>query len=58
MRATTFPEAIQFRATEGTVEQLYSAANAAGQTASEFLRAAVRERLAETKAGSNGDDSA
>ncbi len=54
MRATTFPEAIQFRATEGTMEQLYGAASAAGQTASESLRAAVRDRLAETEADNNG----
>ena len=45
MRATHFPELIQLKAPEGTQEAIRDAARQEGQTSSEFIRQAVRDRL-------------
>ena len=42
MRATTFPELIQLKAPEGTQEAVCKAANREGQSASEYIRQAIR----------------
>lgn len=57
MRATLFTDDIHFMAPEGMLEQVHTAARDSGQPASEFLRAAVRERLVEAQANGNGGDS-
>lgn len=54
MRATLFTDDIHFMAPEGTREEIHAVAREAGQSASEFLRAAVRGCLAEVQADSNG----
>ena len=54
MRATLFTDDIHFMAPEGTLEQVHTVARELGQTASEFLRGAVRDRLAEAQANGNG----
>ena len=45
MRATVFTELIQIKAPEGTQEAVREAANREGQTASEFIRQAIRAQL-------------
>lgn len=45
MRATVFPELIQLKAPEGTQEAVREAANREGQTASEYIRQAIRTQL-------------
>ncbi len=45
MRATSFPELIQLRAPEGTQEAVCKAANREGQSASEYIRQAIRDQL-------------
>ncbi len=49
MRATSFPELIQLRAPEGTQEAVCKAANREGQSASEFIRQAIRAQLRRTE---------
>ena len=48
MRATIFPELIQLKAPEGTQEAVREAANREGQTASEYIRQAIRSQLRRT----------
>ena len=50
MRATIFPELIQLKAPEGTQEAVREAANREGQSASEFIRQAIRNQLRRTGA--------
>ena len=45
MRATVFPELIQFKASEGTQAAVREAANREGQTAPEYIRQAIRAQL-------------
>ena len=45
MRATVVPELIQIKAPEGPQEAVREAANREGQTASEFIRQAIRAQL-------------
>ena len=45
MRATYFPELIQLKAPEGTQEAIREAAREEGQTSSEFVRSAIRDKL-------------
>ncbi len=45
MRATIFPESIQFKAPVGFLAALRDAAQREGVTVSEFVRGAIRERL-------------
>ena len=45
MRATTFPESIQFKAPSGFLDSVRGAAQREGVTLSEYVRQAVRERL-------------
>ena len=45
MRATYFPEPIQTKAPEGTQDAVREAARQEGQSSSEFIRQAVRDRL-------------
>ncbi len=45
MRPSTFPELIQLKATKGTQEAVREAAAREGQTASEFIRQAIRGEL-------------
>ena len=50
MRPTVFPELIQFKATQGTLAAVKTAANEEGTTASEFIRQAIRAQLKRTEA--------
>ena len=45
MRATCFPELIQLKAPEGMQDAVREAARQEGQSSSEFIRQAVRDRL-------------
>ena len=49
MRATVFPELIQFKASEGTQEAVKAAAREAGTTVSEYARQAIRAQLRRTE---------
>ncbi len=55
MRATYFPELIQLKAPEGTQEAVREAAREEGQTASEFIRQAIRARLRDAEQPAAGD---
>ncbi len=48
MRPSTFPELIQLKAPEGTKEAVREAADQEGQTASEYIRQAIRAQLRRT----------
>ena len=45
MRATYFPELIQLKAPEGMQDAVREAARQEGQSSSEFIRSAVRDKL-------------
>ena len=47
MRVVTFSETVRFLAPEGLVDGLREAAGRHGVTVSEYVRGAVRERLAD-----------
>ena len=45
MRPSTFPELIQFKASERMKDAVREAAGQEGQTSSEFIRQAIRDQL-------------
>ena len=55
MRVTVFPELIQLKAPEGTQKAVREAANREGQTASEYIRQAIRAKLRRVDQMAAGD---
>ena len=55
MREPIFPEFIQLKAPEGTREAVREAAREEGQTASEFIRSAIRDKLRTVEQPAAGD---